>query len=221
MIPFVGARGIIANRMHASLQHMAQLTLSVDVDMAGVNDERERRRARGETVPGYTAWVVAAAAQALGRHPYVNSQVTPEGLALLPDIHVGVAVALDDGLIVPVIEHADVRSVEETHQVVADMAGRARNNKLKLHELEGATFSVTALGMFGVDMFTPVINPPNTAILGVGRLRSETVWRDGQPTERTVMTLSLTWDHRAFDGAPAAEFAQTIVRTLEAPAELV
>ncbi|MEM7094929.1 MAG: 2-oxo acid dehydrogenase subunit E2 [Actinomycetota bacterium] len=221
VIPMAGMRGIIAERMHTSLSSMAQLTLSVDVDMTGVNAERERRRVAGGVVPGYTAWVVAAAAQAIEGHGYVNSQVTDAGLALLPDVHVGVAVALDEGLIVPVIEHANLRTVEETHSVVADLAGRARNGKLQFSELEGATFSVTALGMFGVDMFTPVINPPNTAILGVGRLRSETAWQAGEPSERTMMTLSLTWDHRAFDGAPAAEFAQTIVRLLESPTELV
>lgn len=221
VIPFRGMRGVIAERMHSSLSEMAQLTLSVDVDVTGINIERARRKSLGETVPGYTAWVVAAASQALGEHPYVNSQITADGVALLPDVHVGVAVALDEGLIVPVVEHANLRSVEETHSVVADLAGRARNRKLAFEDLEGATFSVTALGMYGVDVFTPVINPPNTAILGVGRLRSETAWIQGQPRERTAMTLSLTWDHRAFDGAPAAEFAQTIVRLLESPAELV
>lgn len=221
VIPFRGMRGLIASRMHASLTEMAQLTLSVDVDMSGVNAERDRRRDQGQPVPGYTAWVVAAAAQAIEEHPYINSQITADGIALLPDVHVGVAVALDEGLIVPVIEHANLRTVEETHAVVADLAGRARIGKLQFEELEGATFSVTALGMFGVDMFTPVINPPNTAILGVGRLRSETGWSDGRPVEKTVMTLSMTWDHRAFDGAPAAEFAQTIVRLLQKPTELV
>jgi pyruvate dehydrogenase E2 component (dihydrolipoamide acetyltransferase) len=221
VVPFRGMRGLIAERMHSSLAEMAQLTLSVDVDMVGVNAERERRRSQGQTVPGYTAWVVAAAAQAIEEHGYINSQITADGIAVLPDVHVGVAVALDEGLIVPVIEHANLRTVEETHSVVADLAGRARVGKLQFQELEGATFSVTALGMYGVDMFTPVINPPNTAILGVGRLRSETGWTDGRPVEKTVMTLSLTWDHRAFDGAPAAEFAQTIVRLLQQPTELV
>jgi pyruvate dehydrogenase E2 component (dihydrolipoamide acetyltransferase) len=133
---------------------------------------------------------------------------------------VGVAVALDDGLIVPVVPHANARPVGELHESVADLAGRARDGKLKFDELQGGTFSVTALGMYGVDVFTPVINPPNTAILGVGRLRTETVWNDGVPSPATVMTLSLTWDHRAFDGAPAAEFAQSIVRHLENPTDL-
>jgi len=220
MVPLRGMRGVIAERMHSSLTEMAQLTLSVDAEMTAVNAERARLKQSDETVPGYTAWVIAAASRALADHPYVNSQVTADGVAYLPDIHVGVAVALDDGLIVPVINQADTVAVAELHGSVADLAGRARDGKLKLHELEGGTFSVTALGMYGVDMFTPVINPPNTAILGVGRLRTETEWNDGVPSPITVMTLSLTWDHRAFDGAPAAEFAQSIVRYLEDPSLL-
>ena len=220
MVPLRGMRGVIAERMHSSLTEMAQLTLSLDADMAAVNSERERLKAAEQTVPGYTAWVVAAAARALVDHPYVNSQVTPDGVAYLPHVHLGVAVAVDGGLIVPVIENANSVPVDELHTSVADLAVRARDGKLTLNELEGGTFSVTALGMYGVDMFTPVINPPNTAILGVGRLRTETRWEDGLASPRTVMTLSLTWDHRAFDGAPAAEFAQSIVRYLENPAQL-
>jgi len=220
VIPLKGMRGIIAERMHASLSEMAQLTLSIDADMTAVSAERDRRKAAGEAAPGYTAWVVSAAAKALTDHPYVNSQITADGVAYLPDVHVGVAVALDDGLIVPVVDHANVRTVAETHARVADLASRARNSKLTLNELEGATFSVTALGMYGVDGFTPVINPPNTAILGVGRLRSATAWVEGQPTQTTMMTLSLTWDHRAFDGAPAAQFAQSIVKYLENPGDI-
>jgi|GEM_PF-16869 len=220
VVPLRGMRGVIAERMHASLREMAQLTLSIDVDMTAVKKERARLRKNDQVVPGYTAWVIAAASRALGDHPYVNSQIADQGVAYLPDVHIGVAVALDQGLIVPVIEHANLRDVGEMHTVVADLASRAREGKLKLHELEGGTFSVTALGMYGVDMFTPVINPPNSAILGVGRLRNDTRWSDGAPTPVTMMTLSLTWDHRAFDGAPAAEFAQCIVRYLEDPAQL-
>lgn len=220
VIPLRGMRGVIAQRMHGSLGEMAQLTLAIEADMTAINAERDRRGDADSTVPGYTAWVVAASSRALADHPHVNSQITADGVAVLPDIHIGVAVALDEGLIVPVVEHADIRAVDEIHGVVADLASRARAAKLTFSELEGATFSVTALGMYGVDMFTPIVNPPNTAILGVGQLRTETAWEGGQPRPKTVMTLSLTWDHRAFDGAPAAEFAQSIVRYLENPDQL-
>lgn len=202
-----------------------QATLSIDVDIGPINLERTRRLEARSTVPGYTAWVVSASAQAMAEHPLVNSQMLAsddgEYPAAVPDVHVGVAIALESGMVVPVIEHADLRPVEEIHELVADFAARAKLGLVEESELVGATFSVTALGMFGVDMFTPIIEPPNTAILGLGRVRSETVWQDGEPFERKAMTLSLTWDTRGLDAPRAAEFAETIVKLLQTPAELV
>ena len=159
--------------------------------------------------------MVAAAAAALAEHPEVNSQIADGALALLGDIHVGVAVAVDGGLVVPVVQHANRLSLAEIGSATTALATAARSGSLQLSDLEGGTFSVTALGMYGVDAFTPVINPPNTAILGVGRLRDETTWDGDVPAKTTVMTLSLTWDHRAFDGAPAAEFTASVRKHLE------
>ncbi len=216
VLPMSGMRGTIATRMHQSLQQMAQLTLTMDVDMAAVAADRAKRKASGDA-PGYTDYIIAAAAKALRDHPFVNSQVTDEGVALLPDINVGMAVAIDGGLVVPVVKHTDQLDIAALSAETSRLAEAARDGKLKLDEMEGGTFSVSALGMFGVDGFTPVINPPNTAILGVGRLRDDVAWADdGTPVKATMLTLSLTWDHRAFDGAPAAEFAQSIKRHLEA-----
>lgn len=208
-------RGTIASRMYDSLQQMAQLTLNMDVDMSAVVADRERRKADG-AAPGFTDYVIAAAAKALVDHPFANSQITGDGVALLPQVNVGMAVALDDGLVVPVIRDTANLSLDDLSAETTRLAEAARAGKLKLDDLEGGTFSVTALGMFGVDGFTPVINAPNTAILGVGRLRDETVWVDDTPRRTTVLTLSLTWDHRAFDGAPAAEFTRSIRQHLEA-----
>ena len=214
-VPLKGMRGTIASRMHQSLQEMAQLTLNMDVDMAAVMADRDVRKAKG-SAPGFTDYVIAAAAKALKDHPYVNSQITPAGVCYLPDVNVGLAVSLDGGLIVPVIGNTDLLDLETLSSETTRLAEAARAGKLVLSELEGGTFSVTALGMYGVDGFTPVINPPNTAILGVGRLRDDVAWGDdGSPLRTTRLTLSLTWDHRAFDGAPAAEFAQTIKKYLE------
>lgn len=211
-----GMRGTIAERMHTSLQQMAQLTLSIDVGMDAVIADRNQRKASGAaSVPGYTDYVIAAAAAALKAHPMVNSQISNEGVALLPSINVGMAVAVDGGLLVPVVHNTDQLSLVELSDETTRLANAARDGGLQLAELEGGTFSVTALGMFGVDMFTPVINPPNTAILGVGRLRDEVAWIDDAPARTSVLTLSLTWDHRAFDGAPAAEFAAEIKTNLE------
>lgn len=222
VIPLSGMRGTIAKRMTESLQTMAQLSLTMDVNMDGVVADRNRRKAEAEAsgsglVPGFTDYVIAAAAKALVDHPYVNSQVTADGVALLPRVNVGLAVALDGGLIVPVVQDTPSLALEQLAIETSRLADAARSGSLKLPELEGGTFSVTALGMFDVDGFTPIINTPNTAILGVGRLRDDVVWSDDeQPIKQTRLTLSLTWDHRAFDGAPAAEFTRSVKLGLEA-----
>jgi pyruvate dehydrogenase E2 component (dihydrolipoamide acetyltransferase) len=211
-VPMTGMRGTIASRMYQSLQEMAQLTLTMDVVMDAVVADRSGRESGR---PGYTDYVIAAAAQALAAHPIVNSQVHEGTVALLPDVNVGMAVALDGGLVVPVVSGANLRSIENLSSETTRLATAARDGKLALADLEGGTFSVTALGMFGVDAFTPVINPPNTAILGVGRLRESVRWDDATAVKTTLLTLSLTWDHRAFDGAPAAEFTATVRDNLE------
>lgn len=215
-----GMRGTIAKRMHQSLAQMAQLTLFMDADLDVIVADRERRKSDG-SAPSYTDYVIAAAARALREHPYVNSQITDDGVALLPDVHVGMAVAVDGGLIVPVISDTAGRDLASLSAESSRLAEAARSGTLALGELEGGTFSVSTLGMFGVDGFTPVINPPNTAILGVGRLRDDLVLgADGAVTATKRLTLSLTWDHRAFDGAPAAEFCRTIATLLGDPAAL-
>ncbi len=130
--------------------------------------------------------------------------------------NIGFAADTPGGLMVPVIKKADSKGIIEISKELGSLSAAARDGKLKLNDLEGGTFSVTALGMFDVDGFTPIINAPNTAILGVGRLRDDVAWSDdGTPVRAKRLTLSLTWDHRAFDGAPAAEFTRTIKRRLE------
>ena len=214
-----GMRGTIAKRMHASLREMAQLTLTMDAAMDAVVTDRDRRRAEGST-PAYTDYVIAAVARALREHPRVNSQVTPEGIAELPGIHVGLAVALDEGLLVPVVRDVDTLALADIASTTSRLAAAARAGTLGLHDLEGGTFSVSALGMFGVDAFTPVVNPPNAAILGVGRIREDLTLVDGDVSVVRRLTLSLTWDHRVLDGAPAAAFCASIVRHLADPSAL-
>ena len=210
-----GMRATIASRMHQSLHDMAQLTLTMDAAMDRIVADRQRRQVDG-AAPSYTDYVIAAAAAALVEHPIVNSQITDEGVALLPEVNMGMAVALDNGLVVPVVRGADRLSIEEISVETARLAAAARSRSLGLPDFEGATFTVTAMGMYGVDAFTPIINPPNTAILGVGRVRRDVHWDDDdRPVPLPVLTLSLTWDHRAFDGAPAAEFTRTVREVLE------
>jgi pyruvate/2-oxoglutarate dehydrogenase complex dihydrolipoamide acyltransferase (E2) component len=215
VFPMRGMRGTIAKRMHASLHEMAQLTLTVEVMMDAVVKDREQRKAGGPP-PSYTDYVIAVVAIALTRHPIINSQVTEEGVALLPGVNVGMAVAVDDGLIVPVVHDAPALALSDLAAETSRLTKAARDSKLSLLDLEGGTFSVTSLGMFGVDAFTPVINPPNTAILGIGGLRDAIAWSNGgEPLQRSALTLSLTWDHRAFDGVPAASFAAEVRDLLE------
>jgi pyruvate dehydrogenase E2 component (dihydrolipoamide acetyltransferase) len=221
IVALKGMRGTIASRMRASLQDMAQLTLMMDADMDAVVADRNARKAGGAVVPSFTDYVIAACARALREHPRVNSQVTPDGIALLPRVNVGMAVALDEGLVVPVVPDTDLLSLADLAPKTAALADAARRGALKLTDYEGGTFSVSTLGMFGVDGFTPVINPPNAAIMGVGRLRDDVAWADDGVLRRVKrLTLSLTWDHRVFDGAPAAEFVRTVTRLLDDPSTL-
>ena len=214
-----GMRGTIAKRMQASLREMAQLTLTMDADMTAVLADRSGRRGGG-AVPSITDYVVAASARALQRHPAMNAQIFDAGIALLPEVHVGLAVAVDGGLMVPVVRDTCGRDLASLATETSRVAAAARAGTLGPADFEGGTFSVSALGAFGVDAFTPVINPPNAGILGIGRLRDDLVLVDGTVSVVKRLTLSLTWDHRVLDGVPAAEFCRTIVELLGDPQRL-
>ena len=224
-LPLSGMRGVIAERMASSLAESAQLSLFMDVNMDRIIGIREQLRDIGSdelgAVPGYTDFVVAAVARALREYPIVNSSLLGDAVELHTDVHVGVAVALDDGLVVPVVRHADILPLPDLALETSRLAEAARSKQLTLDEMEGGTIAVTALGMFGVDGFTPIINQPNTAIVGVGRIRDDVAWTDHGPERTSVLTLSLTWDHRAFDGAPAAQFAGAIRQLMENPLRLM
>ena len=224
VIPLRGMRKVIADRMHGSLQEMAQLTMSIEVEM----DEAEKLRrqlldewAEEGVRPSFTDLVLRAVAKALPRHPRLNATVTERGIELLSEVHVGMAVALDDGLVVPVIRDAGRVTLKELAAESTRLAEAARAGKLLPDDYAGPTFSVTPLGMFGIDFFTPIINPPNVAILGVGRIHDGLTWDGDRPLRRRQMTLSLTIDHRAVDGAPAAQFLGTVRDLLQAPYRLL
>ena len=223
-LPLRAMRRTIAQRMHASLQEMAQLTMAMEVDMSEAVKLRSQlidEWAVDDIRPSFTDLVIKAVAKALGHNPLLNSQLTDQGIALLTGIHVGMAVALDDGLVVPVVRDADVLPLRELAQETTRLAEEARAGKLSLDEMSGATFSVTALGMAGIDFFTPIINPPNVAILGVGRIHEAVAWDGDHPKKVQRMTLSLTIDHRVVDGAPGAAFLGTVRELLEAPYRLL
>ena len=225
IIPMKGMRGTIAARMLQSLTEMAQLTHGFEVSMDAVVQLRAEMKdqyvALGVAVPSLNDFVVRAAALALRQHPILNATIIDKEIHLLGRIHMGLAVAVPGGLMVPVIHDADQLSLPELARATRDVADRCRTGSISLDELEGATFAVTSLGTYGVDFFTPVINPGNVGILGVGRLRDSGKW-EGETFVRTqVLTLSLTFDHRAVDGAPAAEYLQTIAQLLARPLVLV
>ena len=169
-------RGTIATRMHESLQTMAQLTLGMEVDADRLVALREQLREdwsgdADRRLPSYTDFVLRAVATALGEHPLLNARVTAQAVELEPEVHVGLAVALDHGLVVPVIRFTDQLSLADIAVESARLSAAARDGRLSMDDLAGGTFSVTTLGSYDVDFFTPVINPPNVGILGVGRLR--------------------------------------------------
>ncbi len=223
-IPVKGMRKVIAQRMHASLQESAQLTMDMEVAMDNAVQLRNQlveEWAQEGIKPSYTDLVIAASAKALAEHPFANATFSETEIHLLNDIHIGMAVALEEGLVVPVIQDVNNLSIKEIAKESARLAKAAREGQLGMDEMTGGTFTVTALGMFGVDSFTPIINSPEVGILGVNRIRDNVKWDGDRPTKQQTMTLSLTWDHRAIDGAPAAQFLGTIKNYLESPYRLL
>jgi len=222
-IPYDGIRRTIGERLGQSHTTAVPVTLTTEVDMTELLALRARLN---EGVPkrdeiSVTALIVKAAAQALKRHPRLNSSLDGDEIVEWGEIHVGVAVALEDGLLVPVVRDADQKTVGQINADIRELARKAEKGALGPDEVTGSTFTVTNLGMYGVDAFTPVINPPEAAILGVGRTVSRPELRDGQLVLRQVATLSLTFDHRLADGAPAAQFLSSLRESLERPYGLV
>ena len=220
VIPMSGIRGIIAERMTTSVQTNANVTLHTEVDATELVQLRsllnEKLAARDVTLT-YTDMLVKVVANALRVHPRLNATLTDDGIHLLEEINIGVAVALEDGLIVPVIQNAAREGLSAISAQVKTFAEKARNNQLTPGELQGGTFTLTNLGNFGVDAFTPIINPPECAILGVGRILKKPVVQNDEIVVRSMLTLSLTFDHRVVDGAPAAEFLQTVAGYIQTP----
>ena len=213
-------RRTIARRMAESQQAAAEVTLTREVDATELARLREQvlgELSEEDQRPTYTDFLVVIVARQLRQHPYMNAITDGERIGLSEEIHVAVAVDTERGLVTPVLRNADKKGLLQLAQERAELVKRALDGSITPEELIGGTFTITNLGSLGVDAFTPIINPPQAAILGVGRIRPAPAVHEGQLCVRQLMFLSLTFDHRIVDGAPAARFLRDVVRLIEKP----
>jgi pyruvate dehydrogenase E2 component (dihydrolipoamide acetyltransferase) len=212
VVEYAGMRAAVGERMLESLRTLAQVTLTTEVDAS------ELVAVARETGAGVLAHLAVLVARALRRHPRLNANWDGEHIRLSRTVNLGIAVALDDGLLVPVVKGAERLDPLAMEREIRRLADAARAGTLGVDDVSGGTFTISNLGPYGVDAFTPIINPPEVAILGVGRVRERPEAVGGTVLIRPVLSLSLTFDHRALDGAPAAAMLKTLSRFIEHPA---
>ena len=220
-IPNSQMRKVIAKRLAESKFSAPHYYLSVEFDMDAAIAFRKQYNELPDTKISFNDIVVKATALALKKHPQVNSRWFDDRMQLNHHVHIGVAVAVTDGLVVPVVRFADEMALPQIGSQVKDYAVRARDKKLAPDEMEGSTFTISNLGMFGIDEFTSIINQPNSAILSVGAIVQKPVVKDGQIVVGSTMKLTLACDHRTVDGATGAQFLQTLQEYIEQPLRLV
>ena len=224
IIPHTGMRKTIARRMHASLAGSAQLTMNMSVNMDEAIKMRQQLTREWEPEgirPTYTDMVVLATAKALMLHPVMNSQYLDEGILMQETVNMGIAVALEEGLVVPVLHDVQRMSLKDVCIASASLAKTAREGKLGLDDFAEGTFTVSSLGMYRVETFSPILNEPQTGILGVNAITESVRWQGDIPARTMTMNLSLTWDHRVLDGVPAAIFLGVVRDILEQPYRLL
>jgi pyruvate dehydrogenase E2 component (dihydrolipoamide acetyltransferase) len=209
IIPLTGFRKTTAERVSISFRTAPHSTIVMEVDASKAKELYEKLHV------SYTAIIIEAVAKALREHPIVNSTLEGDKIKIFEDINVGVAVATGQGLVVPVIHNADGKSLKEIDAAINDLTEKARHGKLSKEEVSGGTFTITNLGMYGVEFFTPIINPPEAAILGVGKIKEKPVVINGKIETKPFILLSLSYDHRIVDGAPAAEFLGKVKERIE------
>jgi len=216
-LPLTGLRGIIAERLSAGWRERPQVTLTTDADATNLVSARQQMLAESGEKIAYDAFLVKCVARALTEHPALNARLGKAGIELLPDINVGVAVDTDRGLLVPVVHDAPRLTLRQVQAELQSLAERAHTGRSLPDDLAGGTFTITNLGMYEIDAFTPIINPPECAILGVGRIVARPVGLGGQVVLREMLALSLSFDHRLVDGGPAARFLQRVKQWIERP----
>ncbi|WP_409174068.1 dihydrolipoamide acetyltransferase family protein [Brevibacillus fortis] len=220
-LPIAGMRKVIASRMMASLRESAQLTITARADVTDLiawqkkmNEVTQKEHDIKLTV---TDLIGRATVLALQKHKQVNSAYIDDRIHRYGHVHLGIAVALEQGLVVPVVRHAESASLLDLSRRIKDLAAQAREGTLGMEEMQGSTFSITNLGAYGIDFFTPVLNPPEAGILGVGAVQETPVFIGEEVQRRSILPLSLTFDHCVLDGTPAAEFLYTLRKYLEEP----
>ncbi|GAA4155890.1 pyruvate dehydrogenase complex dihydrolipoamide acetyltransferase [Chryseobacterium ginsenosidimutans] len=214
-------RNIIAKRLAESKFSAPHYYLMVEINMDKAIEARKEINSLPDTKISFNDMIIKATAIALRKHPQVNSSWAGDKIIHRGNINVGVAVAIPDGLVVPVLKNTDQMSYTQISAAVKDMAGRAKSKGLKANEMEGSTFSISNLGMFGIETFTSIINQPNSAILSVGAIIEKPIVKNGQIVVGNIMKLSLACDHRVVDGATGAQFLQTLKTYLESPLTLL
>jgi pyruvate dehydrogenase E2 component (dihydrolipoamide acetyltransferase) len=219
-VALTGVRAVIAGRMASSHSQTAPVTLTSEVDATALVDLRHELARDGIEV-SYTDLFVCVLARALREHPQLNASLEGDHIRRWRQVHIGVAVDTERGLLAPVVRDVDRKGLQQIAQEVKAVTDRARAGQCSPDELRGSTFTVTNLGMFGIDAFTPLINLPECAILGVGRIRTQPVMADGAVIGRQMVWLSLTFDHRLVDGGPAARFLQRVAQLVERPHLLI
>eukprot|EP01093_Parvamoeba_rugata_P015557 TRINITY_DN5479_c0_g2_i2.p1 TRINITY_DN5479_c0_g2~~TRINITY_DN5479_c0_g2_i2.p1 ORF type:complete len:412 (-),score=123.67 TRINITY_DN5479_c0_g2_i2:175-1410(-) len=220
-VPNSNMRKAIAKNLAKSKFTAPHYYLNVEFDMENAIAFRAQYNSIPDTKISYNDMIVKACALALKQHPQVNSQWFDDRMQLNNHVHIGVAVAVPDGLLVPVVKFANEQSLTQIGAAVREYAGKARNKKLSLEEMEGSTFTVSNLGMFGIDSFTSIINQPNSAILSVGNIVEKPVVKNGQIVVGNTMKLCLACDHRTVDGATGAQFLQTLKGYIENPVTML
>jgi pyruvate dehydrogenase E2 component (dihydrolipoamide acetyltransferase) len=220
-IPLKGVRGVSAERMGLSARTTSRVTMLMDVDATALVDLREKIKAEVENVwgfaPGYNDLLARICALTMSQFPYMNARLNGEVIEQIAEINVGIAVDAEKGLYVPVIRDADQKDLQTIGTEFRRRVEEIRTGAISPDHLSGGTFTITNLGMYDVEGFTPVINLPEAAILGVGKIIAKPAVRDNQIVIRQMMTLSLAFDHRLVDGAPAARFMQTLKNIIESP----
>ena len=220
-IPLTGITKIMAERMTQSHTTIPHVTLTMEINTSEIFRLREAYEKLNKEELSFNTVFIASVAKALQKYPLLNSTLVGEEIKVFEEVNIGLAVATEQGLIVPVARDADKKSLTEVNKLVKDLIEKARQDKLSIKEVTGGTFTITNLGMYGIDTFTPMIYPGQAAILGIGRILEKPVVQNGRVDVKRLATLSLTFDHRIVDGALGARFLSFLKSLLENPYEVL